>query len=52
MNEAGKDTKQRDKQIADNESARQTVSAVRVSTWAVAVAVLLGLALYAWIRRG
>ena len=47
MSEA--DNKQRDKQIAENESDRQTVSAVRLSTWAIAVAVVVGLVLFGWV---
>jgi F0F1-type ATP synthase assembly protein I len=49
MNEAERETKQRDKTIAENESARQTVSAIRVSTWAVAVAVVIGLVVFGWV---
>jgi hypothetical protein len=49
MNEAEREIKQRDKTIAENESDRQTVSAVRVSTWAVAISVLIGLAVFGWV---
>jgi hypothetical protein len=49
MNEAEQEIKQRDKKIAENESDRQTVSAIRVSTWAVAVAVVLGLIVFGWV---
>jgi F0F1-type ATP synthase assembly protein I len=49
MNEAEREIKQRDKKIADNESDRQTVSAIRVSTWAIAVAVVLGLIVFGWV---
>jgi hypothetical protein len=48
MNEAEQEIKQRDKKIAENESDRQTVSAIRVSTWAVAVAVVFGLIVFGW----
>jgi hypothetical protein len=48
MNEADKETKQRDRKIAENESVRQTVSAIRVSTWAIAIAVVIGLAVFGW----
>ncbi len=53
MNDAGKDTKQRDREIAHNESVRQTTSDVRVSTWAIAIAVIVALALagWLWLRR-
>jgi hypothetical protein len=49
MNEAEQEIKQRDKKIAENESDRQTVSAIRVSTWAVVVAVVLGLIVFGWV---
>jgi len=49
MSETDKDLKQRNKQIAANESDRQTVSAVRVSTWAIAVAVVIGLVVFGWV---
>jgi F0F1-type ATP synthase assembly protein I len=47
MSEA--DNKQRNRQIAENESERQTVSAIRVSTWAIAAAVLIGIAAFGWV---
>jgi uncharacterized protein HemX len=43
------ESKERDREIAANESARQTVSAVRISVWAVAVAVIIGLAAFGWV---
>lgn len=49
MTEANKDTKARNREIAQNEAARQTVGDVRVSAWAVAVAVILGLAAIGWV---
>jgi F0F1-type ATP synthase assembly protein I len=49
MNEAEREIKQRDKKIAENESDRQTVSAIRVSTWAIAIAVVLGLIVFGWV---
>jgi len=42
-------TNERNREIARNESARQTVSAIRVSSWAVAVAIVLGLAAVGWV---
>jgi hypothetical protein len=38
------DTKQRNREIAENEAERQTVSDIRVSVWAIAIAVILGVA--------
>jgi uncharacterized protein HemX len=48
------ENKQRDRQIAENEAERQTVGDIRVSTWAIAVAVIVGLAAVGWvlIRNG
>jgi hypothetical protein len=48
MGEANQD-KARNRKIAENEAERQTVSAVRVSTWAIAVAVVIGLAAVGWV---
>ena len=48
MGEADQD-KARNREIAENEAQRQTVSAVRVSTWAIAVAVVIGLAAVGWV---
>jgi hypothetical protein len=49
MNEAEKDDKIRNREIAENEAARQTVGDIRVSTWAIAVAVVIGLAAVGWV---
>jgi hypothetical protein len=49
------ENKQRDRQIADNEANREAVSAVRVSSWAIGVAVIAGVIVFgivwAWMRR-
>ena len=49
MGETEQELKQRNKQIAQNESERQAISAVRVSIWAAAIAVLIGLAVFGWV---
>ena len=49
MNEADKDDKARNRQIAENEAERQTVGDIRVSVWAIAVAVVIGLAAVGWV---
>lgn len=49
MSKAENELKQRNRQIAANESERQTVSAIRVSTWAVVIAVLIGLVVFGWV---
>jgi len=41
--------KQRNREIAENEADRQTVGDVRVSVWAIAVAVIVGLAAFGWV---
>jgi uncharacterized protein HemX len=43
------ENKQRDRQIAENEAERQTVGDIRVSAWAIAVAVIVGLAAVGWV---
>lgn len=48
MNDAEK-TKARNREIARNESARQTTGDIRVSAWAIAVAVVIGLAAIGWV---
>jgi F0F1-type ATP synthase assembly protein I len=52
MSDPGATNKQRNQEIADNESARQTASAVRVSSFAIAVTVLIALAAFGWIFFG
>jgi hypothetical protein len=49
MNETEKDTKERNSVIAENESARQASGDVRVSTWAIAITVLIALAVFGWM---
>ena len=49
VNEAGKDTKARNREIAENEAERQTVGDIRLSVWAIAVAVIIGLAAIGWV---
>lgn len=49
MNETEKDIKHRDAVIAENESAKQTTSDIRVSVWAVGVALLLALGFFGWL---
>jgi uncharacterized protein HemX len=43
------ESKERNREIAANESAQQTVSAVRLSVWAILVAVIIGLAAFGWV---
>jgi hypothetical protein len=41
--------KQRDRKIAENESIRQATGNVRVTSWAIAIAVVIGFAIFGWI---
>jgi heme/copper-type cytochrome/quinol oxidase subunit 2 len=41
--------KARNRKIAENEAQREAVSAIRVSTWAIAVAIVIGLAAVGWV---
>lgn len=47
--------KQRDREIAANEAERQAVSAVRVSSWAIGLAVIIAIIVvaivWAWMKR-
>jgi len=47
------ENKQRDRVIARNEARRETVSNVRVSSWAIGAAVIAGLIvlLVTWLHR-
>ena len=49
MNEADQEAKTQDREIARNERERQTVGDIRVSAWAIAVAVIIGLAAVGWV---
>jgi hypothetical protein len=43
------ENEQRNREIAENEADRQTVGDIRVSIWAVAIAVIIGLAAVGWV---
>jgi cell division septal protein FtsQ len=49
MNDADQKAKTRNREIAENESERQTIGDIRVSVWAVAIVVLLGLVIVGWV---
>jgi hypothetical protein len=49
VNDADKDAKARNREIAQNEAERQTVGDIRVSSWAIAAAVVIGLAAIGWV---
>ena len=48
MNDTKQENKARNREIAENEADRQTVGDIRVSGWAIAVAVVIGLAAVGW----
>jgi hypothetical protein len=49
MSSSDQENKQRNREIAENEAERQTIGDIRVSTWAIAVAVVIGLAAVGWV---
>jgi hypothetical protein len=55
MSSADNGDKERNREIAQNEEMRQTVSAVRVSGWAIVFAVVIGVIVvaivWAWLKR-
>jgi hypothetical protein len=55
MSSSDQDKQQRNREIAQNEAARQTTSAVRVSGWAIAFAIIIGVTVvgvvWSWLSR-
>ena len=55
MSSSESENKQRDRKIADNEAKREAVSSVRVSSWAIGLAVIAGVIAFgiawAWLHR-
>ena len=55
MSSSDQDNKQRDREIAENEAQRQTVGDIRVSGWAIAFAIIVGVIAvgiaWAWLKR-
>ncbi|MES2196839.1 MAG: hypothetical protein V4517_20650 [Pseudomonadota bacterium] len=49
MNDPKAENKERNREIAENEADRQTSGDIRVSAWAIAVAVIIGLAAVGWV---
>jgi hypothetical protein len=49
VSDTDKENKMRNREIAQNESDRQTTSAIRVSGCAIAFAVVIGLAAVGWV---
>jgi Flp pilus assembly protein TadB len=55
MSSSDQENKQRNREIAQNEATRQTVGDIRVSGWAIAFSVILGVIVvgivWAWLTR-
>jgi len=55
MSSSDQDDKQRNREIAANEAKREMVSNVRVSTWAIVIAIFIGVIVFwivwAWLKR-
>ena len=55
MSNSESENKQRDRKIAHNEANRVAVSGVRVSSWAIGLAVIVGVIafgiVWAWMHR-
>ena len=55
MSSSDQENKQRNREIAENEAKREAVSSVRVSTWAVAVTIIVGVIVFGivwtWLQR-
>jgi hypothetical protein len=55
MSSSDQENKQRNRQIAENDAARQTVGDIRVSAWAIAFAVIIAVlvvgVVWAWLKR-
>jgi uncharacterized protein HemX len=49
VNDPEKEIKARNREIAENEAERQTTGDIRVSAWAIAIAVIIGLAVVGWV---
>jgi hypothetical protein len=47
MNE--RENKQRNRKIAENEAERQIIGDIRVSTWAIAAAVIVAVVIVGWV---
>ncbi len=43
------ESKERNRQIAHNEEVRRIVGGIRISAWAIAVAIIIGLVVFGWV---
>lgn len=55
MSSSDQENKQRDRKIAQNEAIRQTTGDIRVSVWAIALSIIIGLIavgiVWVWLTR-
>jgi hypothetical protein len=55
MSSSDQENKQRDRKIAANEAERQMIGDIRVSGWAIAVAIVVGViavgVVWVWLKR-
>jgi len=55
MSSSDQDDKQRNREIAANEAKREVVSNVRVSSWAIVIAIIVGVIafgiVWGWFKR-
>ena len=55
MSSSDQENKQRDRKIAANEAERQAIGDIRVSGWAIAFAIIIGVIVvgiaWAWLKR-
>jgi hypothetical protein len=55
MSSSDQENKQRDRKIAANEAERQMIGDIRVSGWAIAFAIIVGVVVvalvWAWLKR-
>ena len=55
MSSSDQENKQRNREIAENEAERQTIGDIRVSGWAIAFAIIIGViavgVVWAWLKR-
>ena len=49
VTDADGESKAHNREVAHNESVRQTIGDIRVSSWAIAIAVIIGLAALGWV---
>jgi hypothetical protein len=55
MSSSDQENKQRNRKIAENEAERQMIGDIRVSGWAIAFAIIIGViavgVVWAWLKR-